>query len=377
MGLDEIALLKDKYSEFTELELHFYNMKYHGVYEEELSKGETRPVFYLYSDKDFFLISFMIAEIESPYKTDGKHMYYNGKRLDIRNIVATRLSNKLPYYYFRGPISLHPTLDDENILNTSFNPRCSGCDFCFYGYRNKHLKNIKATEGLKLVQIETQKESFDFLDEIAVVTGRFASEENLVNHITELLDYAPDNGFDGRLLYIGSQLTSEKFVSRILDKVGGSKNFKYVYTVERFFDRDKVMHGSKGQKKFRDIVKDIKNLKALGVEQLQYSYLVGIENLDKFKQGVEDLVEYATPHISIFRKTGLPENESSRAEDYVRMGAEYICEIRRHYEDLYGKKFIGNNFANLWPFPRSRFNLDHYLKRLGKPMRPNGTLIGE
>lgn len=374
---NEIEILKDKHSELTELELHFYNMKYHGAYEEELSKGETRPIFYMYDKDNFALISFMIAEIESPYKTNGKKMYYNGEKLPFENNVPTRLTNKLPYYYFRGPISLHPTLDNENILNTSFNPKCKGCDFCFYGYRNKHLKNITPTEGLKLVQKETERKSFDFLDEIAIVTGRFVSEEKLTEHIIETVDFAADNGFDGKLLYIGSQLTTPKVITNILEKAGGPDKFEIVYTVERFFDREKIMHGTKGQKKCKEILQDIKVIRECGVQKLQYSYLVGIENLDEFKKGAEPLVEYATPHISIFRKTGLETNEMSIAKDYLKLGAEFTCQIREHYDDLYGRKIIGNNFANLWLFPRSRMDLSCYLNRIGKPMRPNGTLMGE
>lgn len=365
MAANEIYQIREAHPNISDLELHFYNMKYHGFHDEELERGITRPIFYLYDDNNFSLISFMVPEHSSPYRFKNGEILYNGEELPFKTIKATHLGYKLPYYYFRGTISpLHPTLDNENILNTNFNPQCTGCDFCLYGYRQRHLKNISAEKGIEMIKNETNMADFNDLKEIAIVTGRFPSETELKNHLTGIIDNSYENEFSGRILYIGSQLTSPEAISEVLHKLDKPEQFKYVYTVERFFDREKVMHGKKGKKTLPEIVEDVKCINSLGVKDLQYSYLVGIENLKEFKKGAEVFVPYATPHISIFRKTGLEANENTIAEDYKKFGAEFICQIREHYEELYGKKIIGNNFANLWPFPVDRIDISSYLEKI-------------
>lgn len=363
---DNIEKLKLENPDISNLELHFYNMKFHGVYEKELEEGDSRPVFFLFDNNYFAIISFMISE-KSPYTSEDGTLKYNGMPLPFRAVQAMRLGYSLPYYYFRGPLGpVHPTLGDENILNTSFNPLCGGCDFCFYGYRNRHLKNLTPKEGIELVKKETGITDFSVFDEIAVVTGRFPSEEKTKEHILGIIEEAKKHNFKGRIFYIGSQIVSPESIKEIFDALGDPKLFKISYTIERFFNRHTVMHGTKGLKTLPEIIQDLKTIKETGISFLQYNYLVGIENLDDFKKGAIQLVPYATPHISIFRKTGLTPNELSICDDYKKMGTAYIVEIKKHYEQIYGKKIIGNNYANLWPWPIKDINVDYYLNESRK-----------
>lgn len=124
------------------------------------------------------------------------------------------------------------------------------------------------------------------------------------------------------------------------------------------------MHGNKGRKTYPEILDDVKNIRDLGVVgKLEYTYIVGIEDLDMFKRGAESLASLAIPHLSIFRKTGQGANSLTMAKDYVELGPDYTCQVRRHYEELYGGKIIGNNFANIWLFPLNEFTLSSYLDR--------------
>ncbi|MBU3913382.1 MAG: hypothetical protein KKE50_04795 [Nanoarchaeota archaeon] len=355
---------KSRHSDISDLELHFYNMKYRGINDSVMESGGDRPIFYLFDDKNFGLISFMLSE-DSPYRIHKDRILFNDEELNFRNILFTRLGNTLPYYYFRGPHGMFPSLQDSKILNVNFNPKCGGCDFCFYVYRTKQLENITPQQGFKKIEAETGLNELSCLDEIAIVTGRFESEDMLKVHILDVINQAEERGFDGRIFYIGSQLVTPSCIGEISKRLkNDSDRFRCAYTIERFFDRSSIMHGSKGKKDYPEILSDMKNLKNLGVGKLEYTYLVGIEDFDEFKQGAEELVHIAIPHISILRKTGRNANQLTLSRDYVEGGPDYICQIRKHYEDLYGGKIIGNNFANLWLFPISDFNFSSYLNRL-------------
>lgn len=234
--------VKSKYPDISGLELHFYNMKYRGIKDSVMESGGDRPIFYIFDNANFGLISFMFSEDDSPYRLEKDRILFQEEELPFESTMFVRLGNTLPYYYFRGPLGSFPSLHDDNVLNVNFHPKCGGCDFCFYGYRTKQLENI-----------------------------------------------TPEQGF---------------------------------------------------QK------------------------IVGIEDLDMFKKGAEALVPFATPHISIIRKTGQGANSLTMAKDYVELGPDHTCQIRKHYEELYGGRIIGNNFANIWLFPLSEFSLSSYLGRL-------------
>ncbi len=355
---------KSKHTDLSDLELHFYNMKCRGISDPVMELGGDRPIFYIFDEANFGLISFMLSE-DSPYRVDGDRILFNDKELGFESILFTRLGNTLPYYYFRGPLGMFPSLYDERILNVNFNPRCGGCDFCFYGYRAKQLENITAEEGFLKIEMETGLREFSSLAEIAIVTGRFESEDRLKEHVLDVIDKAEERGFNGRFFYIGSQLVSPDRIEEILKRLGNNPDrFRYAYTIERFFDRSSIMHGSKGKKTYPEILTDMRVLKGTGISRLEYTYLAGIEDLDGFKKGADALAPIAKPHISILRKTGQKENSLVISEDYAKYGPDYLCQIRKYYENLYSGKIIGNNFANLWLFSLSDFDLSIYLNRL-------------
>jgi len=361
-------ITRNKHSDMSDLELHFYNMKYNGIHDPVMESGGNRPIFYLFDDKNFGLISFMISE-DSPYRLQEGNILYNEEKLSFNSLLFTRLGNNLPYYYFRGPQGMFPSLCDEKILNVNFNPKCSGCDFCFYGYRSKQLENITVEEGFHKIESEAELREFSDLKEIAIVTGRFKSENEVKEHVLDVINKSEERGFNGRIFYIGSQLVTPSSIEEILKRLkNDSDRFRYAYTIERFFDRSSIMHGSKGKKTYPEILEDMRTINDLGISKLEYTYLAGIEDLKEFKKGTDELVPIAIPHISILRRTGQGANPLVMCKDYMESGPSYTCQVREHYEKLYGRKIIGNNFANLWLFPREDFNFSSYLSRLSPIM---------
>ena len=112
--LDEPTAFLDP--DISDLELHFYNMKYRGINDSVMESGGERPIFYLFDDRNFGLISFMFSE-NSHYILDDDRILFQGGELSFKSALFIRLGNTLPYYYFRGPQGMFPTLYDDKILN--------------------------------------------------------------------------------------------------------------------------------------------------------------------------------------------------------------------------------------------------------------------
>jgi len=356
---------KSEYPDISDLELHFYNMKSNGITDSVMEAGGERPIFYIYDDNNFGLISFMFSE-NSPYRTENGRILFNGHKLDFNSLLFTRLGNQLPYYYFRGPNGMFPSLHDDRILNVNFHPKCGGCDFCQYGYRTEQLGNISSEEGFNRIKEETKIEDLGQIKEIAIVTGRFGSEDSMKKHVLDVISSSEERGFKGRIFYMGSELMSNASLSEILKRLGNNpERLRYAYTIEKFFNRSSIMHGIKGTKTYPEILEEIKYLNGTGlIGKLEYTYIVGVEDFDDFKRGSLELAEIALPHLSILRRTGQNSNLSTICRDYSENGAYYTCQVRKHYEELYGGKILGNNFANLWTFPLNQFDLSLYLDSL-------------
>lgn len=354
--------LEVAYPHLSKLELHFFNLKYCGIKDRLLKERVSRPIFEIWDDAHLVEIDFLVSEEDSPYEVREERLLFQGKEFQLESVLLNRSSLDMPYFYIRGPLGgdkACPTLDDENLLNLNHHQCCSGCDFCAYGERFKNKMN----RDVKQVIEEAEKEHpLAYFKQIAFVTGCFASEQVTAHNFIEAIRASKEKGFNGHFLYIGSQITDESLLNSVIAEIDDPKKFEYVYTLERFTKRDIIMHGIKGKRTLNEMLEDLKRLKSLGVGLLQYTYLVGIENLEDLKYYAEAFVPYATPHFSIFRKSGLKSNAKCYAPDYLKMGAAYTCEVREYFRKIYGKEILGNNLANLWLFPISR--VDGFLTRL-------------
>ena len=358
----DFRALKTLHPNYSDLELHFFNMKFLGLCDPLLDTKVSRPILELWDDKNLAEIDFLVDEKDSPYSINGEEVLFEGQKLPFTSYLLGRLSLDMPYFYVRGPLGGElacPTLDDQNLLNLNHHQICSGCDFCSYGERNTNKINQSVEEILASAKKE---HGLDKFDQLAFVTGCFRDEEETCSHLVRAIKFANKSGFNGRVLYIGFQLTSDKVINTILRELKNPQRFEYVYTIERFTERSQIMHGPKGKKDIAELVSVIQKLSSYNFGNLQYTYLVGIEDLDPFYAHAPKLVPYATPHISIFRRTGLGLKAECFAKDYIAGGADYLCKVRDYFESLYGHQIIGNNLANLWLFPRER--VDRFRERI-------------
>ena len=195
-------------------------------------------------------------------------------------------------------------------------------------------------------------------DEIAIVTGCFGSSAECITHIKDIVTLSARHGFHGRLMYMGSEIGNRSEVAELLDvvKSSGLSGLRLVFTVECFENRSRFMRGQKGSLNLNGIIDCIQELHEGGLESVEYSYIPGFDNLDAFAEGIRRLKPLALPHVCILSPWKDDQREKMMSVDCRSFGPEYLTQMRRELESLYGGPIYGNNLANLWPFPKSRLD---------------------
>jgi len=344
---EHIYKTKEKFPNIPILDIFYYDIKGKGM--KYNCFNEKRPKFHIYDEESLFSIVPLISDSSSPYKVNSTLQFIDQK-LPINIKQYPPVNTELGYYYLRSSNKNIQTINKEVILNLNFNPKCLGCEFCyrkFDQYYKKKMIPLLPEEGINLIK----KEQIDFssISEIAIVTGLFQSEDKLFNHICDVLTYSRHFGFNGRILYLGSQLISSKKLSKLLSIV----DLTYVYTVETFSKRN-ILHPKKS-KSLKTCISDLTKIKNMGIKNLQYTYIPGIDSLSVFSRNFEVFSSLAKPHISIFRPI-LLKHKSLLNELYINNPTFYLCFIRTQFERIHKSKIIGNNLGNLWPFPKAKIN---------------------
>jgi len=352
----ELEKLKERYPDLSLLDLYYFSMKYHGVRDKDKNRG--RPTWNLIDDNSLYHITFATSEPYSPFCIEDQRLSLSKKSIPFRVDFVERVAVTIGrYFYFRNSDYMTPTLDDELILNINLQRQCFACKFCqFILYKTQ--PDISEDEGFKLIDLSLKGNNLENVSEIAIVTGLFGSSEKVADHIIKIINLAVERGFKGRIFYIGFELTNPKNIKKILLNIeqNNLKGFKIAYTFEMFNKRNYLMHHIKSKYYFSDIVSILKLLKDCGVISLEYTYIPALDNLDDFKFGAEKLAPLAEPHISIFRPWYNGQRFKQISYDFIKEGPEYLCKMRLFYEELYGKKFYGNNLGNLWSFPLNKIS---------------------
>lgn len=363
---EKINLLSKKYPDLSKLDLHYLSMKCLGIQDSQSHQG--RPSINIFDNKGLYHITFTTNEQNSPYCFENETILCDGNILPFQVVYVERIPVRVRrHYYLRGSQYMTPSLEDEKILNLNFHHQCYHCGFC-QNLVCGSQSTLTPKDGFKLIMSRGDIKTLSDIAEIAIVTGSFDSEEKAFEHIYGIIDEAARYEFHGRLFYMGHELRSEDKINKIRSRIvkEGMISLKIVYTVEMFANRQRFMSGHKSDNNLDEIADILQKLSKMELYDLQYSYMPGLDDLEDFKRGAERLVEYATPHISIYRPFFSEMREAHICSDYKRMNEEYLCQIRTRFEELCGGPIIGNNLGNMFSFPINRIS-ERWL---------NGAIVG-
>jgi|SRR3989344_6591479 len=344
---DEIEVNKIKYSEISEIDLHFYGIKGHGIKDEMIYEG--RPKFHLIGKDKLFSFVPLISSNDSPYVFEDGKLFYNRNELPFRIKFVGRVFRNPAYFYYRGIQEWIPTLDSETILSINFQPICKGCDWCCRDLEIR-MRNISPEQGNKILQ--NNNVDFVNVDKISFVTGMYRNGEEVVDNILKVVNLAKQQGFTGRVLYIGSQIQEKDLIEKLNSGLEKTP-FKYAYTIETFTKRENL-HIKKTSTLERILV-ILNELRQVGIDDLEYSYIPGIDSLDDFHKWMPEFSRLARPHISIFRPVE-EYQESMKDPDFVDDPINYLCLMRLAFEEKHEGPIYQNNLASLWGFPIDRIN---------------------
>lgn len=344
---NSIEETRKKYPSIPEIDLHYYGMKGYGIKDNHIREG--RPKFHLIGQDKLFSAVPLISSEESPYVFEEGNLSYKGRNLSFKVKTIGRIKRSPAYFYYRGIQEWMPTLDSETILSINFQPICKGCKWCCREV-GKGMRNISPEQGVNLLQ--EKGIIFSNIDKMTFVTGMYRNGEEVVENILRTVELTKKQGFRGRVLYIGSQIQNENLIKKLINGLDKTP-LKYAYTLETFTQREQI-HMKKNSS-LEDALSIFKELNKSGVNNLEYSYMPGLDSLDDFYKWMPKFSKLGKPHLSIFRPAE-EDQENLKDPEFIQDPAGYLCSMRLAFEKEHGGPIYQNNLASLWGFPRDRIN---------------------
>lgn len=226
---------------------------------------------------------------------------------------------------------------NSTVLNINPKSRidCQGCKFCYTSHQKfRNIIDLTIKDNLdnflKDWMATYNTTDLSNLYQIAVVSGCFPNENSVVEFLLDLNDKAKKMNFKGEIFYLGSQIQT----SKALNTLRKIPNFAYCITLECFKDRDNFLKKSKSTFNVDQIKEVMKESVKLNF-RTNFTYIVGLEELEKMQVGFMEFVEYTNsfPIINIFQEhqyqVGLRKDEALNIEFYLK--------ARKLIEDIYVK----------------------------------------
>ena len=240
------------------------------------------------------------------------------------------------------------------VLNINPNARtlCRGCKFCYTVFqiprdRKTILSELKLRNFLKNWVKEFEINNLSHLIQVAIVTGCFPTEKNVVEFLKMAKKVLNEFSFDGELFYFGSQITTKKSLLE-LEKV---KPLGICFSLECFESKNRQFFLRDIKRKLHlDTIKESLVLaNSMGI-RTNFSYIVGLESLETIKKGFYEFLPYINsfPIINVF--------QAHRGQKILRYkGAdkiEYYIKTRGIIEDIFKHTSFRprpwENYRSLW-----------------------------
>ena len=246
--------------------------------------------------------------------------------------------------YQRGPYLLN--------LNSRSRSSCGGCKACVHNYHNLYDSTvIKDNTPLKTEDdlnrfFDSKNIDVSQLNQIAVVTGLFGGEKNVLEHMNLVNDVATDRGFNGELIYFGCEVNSKD----ALDNLAKINNFVLIYALDNFSKRDLLLTKTKSLITLEDAKRTLDYAKSKGIETT-ISYISGIDSLDDMKLEFNKIKESLTrfPVVNIYQVQ--TSGQASIMNDEAKYLEYYILsriELEKIFRSTGFKPKRWENYRPLW-----------------------------
>lgn len=279
-------------------------------------------------------------KVDTNFSVDNDRIFFKDKEIGI--LTSNLMLDTCESSYQRGPNLLN--------LNSRSRSNCGGCKACIHNYKNFYDDTvIKDQLGLY-----TRKDIEDFFNsknidvakliQIAVVTGLFRGEDNVVEHMLLVNEVAKERGFQGELMYFGCEVNSDK----ALTELSKLNNFSLIYALDNFSKRDSLLVKTKSLITLESAKKTLDLAKSKGINTT-ISYIAGIDMLQTLKYGYSLLKDSITqfPIINVFQ---IQNEEQSKIMDASASTLEYYLDSRIIVErELANNNLVPKRWANYRP----------------------------
>lgn len=274
---------------------------------------------------------------------DGK-LFFGDKLIGV---TGPMMLDTCDTSYQRGPHLLN--------LNSRSRSNCAGCRACVHNdktlYDNSVIKDIHELTTKDDLEIFFDNKAAQGLDvanlkQIAVVTGLFKDEAEVVQHMRDISEVAGSRGFKGELMYFGCQVNS----SEALKTLASLGDFSLIYAVDNFTNREKFLAPFKAGISLEQAKDTMNRAKSNGINT-SFAYIAGIDDLDSMKSGMEYFAEASTrfPVVNIFhiqtRVQGKVVNEDAKHPDYYIKARKAIEDV---FVDTDMRPRRWENYRPLW-----------------------------
>lgn len=180
------------------------------------------------------------------------------------------------------------------VMNLNPNQRtsCRGCRFCYTGYQVPNDSVPLLSEPALRCFFEkwmTERDctSLSHLEQIAVVTGCFKDEAEVLNFLRLLRRITSSLDFKGEVFYLGSQLSSTEAIE-VLQEI---RPFAYCISLECFENRERLVRDKKRMMGVGNVQRILDHCMKSG-HMATFSYILGLDSFEAVKSGFSTLAKY-------------------------------------------------------------------------------------
>ncbi len=240
-------------------------------------------------------------------------------------------------------------------LNSRSRSNCAGCKACVHNdkslYDNTVIKDkheLRTRQDIDNFFYEKERLGMNTkdLEQIAVVTGLFRDENEVLEHLHDVYNVATEHKFSGELMYFGCQLMSATAL-RDFSKLGKTA---IVFAIDNFTNRRENLSGTKSSLSLENFYVSMSVAKSLGVETT-FAYITGVDDLSAISENFTYFFNVCTrfPVVNIFQiQTGL---QAQALVDGAK-NLKYYLQARRAIESAFFNSNMRprrwENYCPLW-----------------------------
>jgi len=246
-------------------------------------------------------------------------------------------------YYFRRK---------KTVLNFNPNARsaCAGCRFCYTSRLTPNDEELVETEDELKGFFENWMNKHSLTDlshlvQISVVTGNYRKSDDLCQFLLELRRVMQMYRFNGKIFYLGSQITTAEQFSRLAE----IQPFGVCFSLE-VFDRRNLLRKDKKALELKDAREAMDLARKLGHE-VNFSYIVGMEPLWVMEEHLRSFIDHVNkfPTINTFQKHKF---QGPTLMDPSADRLEYFLDVRQILEQLFDgtglRPLPWEDYRSLW-----------------------------